>query len=193
MRQGLPGERQGSPRLLLGSSEDQAFRTRPRQEELAGPRRQGPGKRSLSGRPSQSIETPASGVCREGRSRLEVTSLTRDPDKRGLQEWKITSQETRLGAICAPAGPGERQASEPGKFPGPARSSPRQGACRGELCCVPALQLIEPRVALGAIPRTRGEWLCSLGDTEALHSGEAIAVANGDARAGAFGVDGDGH
>src|SRR3954465_6344998 len=165
----------------------------PRQEELAGPRRQGPGKRSLPGRPSQSIETPASGVCWEGRSKLEVTSLTRDPDKRGLQDWKITSLETRLGAICAPAGPGERQASEPGKFPGPARSRPRQGTCRGELCCVPVLQLIEPRVALGAIPRTRGGWLCSLGDTVALHGGEAIAVANGDARAGAFGVDGDGH
>src|SRR3954471_7003693 len=132
MRQGLPREHQGSPRLLLGPSEDQAFKTRPRQEELAGPRRQGPGKRSLPGRPSQIIETPASGVCREGRSRL-----------------KITSQEARLGAICAPAGPGERQASEPGKPPGPARSSPRQGTCPGELCCVPALQLIEPRVALG--------------------------------------------
>src|SRR3954466_10437231 len=201
MRQGLPGERQRSPRLLLGPSEDQAFKNKvcktedqdPRQEELAGPRRQGPGKRSLPGRPSQSIKTPASGVCREGRSRLKVTSLTRDPDKRGLQDWKITSLETRLGAICAPAGPGERQAPEPGKFPGPARSRPRQGTCRGGLRCVPALQLIGPRVALGSIPGTRGGWLCSLGDTVALHRSEAIAVANGDAVADAFGVDGDGH
>src|SRR3954469_11339661 len=107
MRQGLPGERQGSPRLLLGPSEDQAFKTRPWQEELAGPRRQGPGERSLPGRPSQSIETPARGVCREGRSRLETTS-----------------QKTRLGAICAPAEPGERQASEPGKVETPARHLP---------------------------------------------------------------------
>src|SRR4051812_31864946 len=90
----------GAPRVsaaLFWPREDQAFKTRPRQEELAGPkrqgprqeelagpRRQGPGKRSLPGRPSQSIETPARGVCREGRSRLKVTSLTRDPDKRGL-------------------------------------------------------------------------------------------------------------
>ena len=37
------------------------------------------------------------------------------------------------------------------KLPGPARSRPRQGVCRGSLRCVPALQLIGPRVALGPI------------------------------------------
>src|SRR4051812_382956 len=204
MRQGLPGERQGSPRLLLGPSEDQAPKNkvcktedqdkapargacrakeaRPRQEELAGttePKHRDPGKRSLPGRPFQA---------------QDYFTNTR-PRQEGLtRKTRRLHYRRHASALYAPRrGPGERQASEPGKFPGPARSRPRQGTCRGELCCVPALQLIEPRVALGAIPGTRGGWLCSLGDTLALHGGEAIAVANGDARAGAFGVDGDGH
>src|SRR3954470_24884852 len=37
-------------------------KTRPRQEELAGPRRQGPGKRGL---PGQGGKTPARGSCRD--------------------------------------------------------------------------------------------------------------------------------
>ena len=41
------------------------------------------------------------------------------------------------------------QDPESDKLPGPARSLPRQGACRGNLRCVPALQLIGPRFALG--------------------------------------------
>src|SRR3954470_15295147 len=131
MRQGLPGERQGSSRLLLGPSEDQAFKTRPRQEELAGPRRQGPGKRSLPGRPSQSIETSASGACREGRSRLKITSLTRDPDKRGLPGRLgdcITGDTPRRyvrpdGARGA-ASFRARQVPGPGKIKPPARYLP---------------------------------------------------------------------
>src|SRR3954463_9521793 len=82
----------GAPRAstaLLGQEETNHSRTKyarqgPRQEELAGPRRQGPDKRSLPGRPSQSIETSARGACREGRSRLKIIPRTRDPDKRGL-------------------------------------------------------------------------------------------------------------
>ena len=45
----------------------------------------------------------------------------------------------------------------------------------------------------GAYPGTRGGWLCSLGYTVALHGDKSVAVADGDAKAGAFGVDGDGH
>src|SRR3954467_11714361 len=136
MRQGLPGERQGSPRLLLGPSEDQAFKNKvcktedqdPRQEELAGPRRQGPGKRSLPGRPSQSIKTPASGVCREGRSRLKITSLTRDPDKRGLpgrlEDYIIGDTPRRYmrpGGARGATSFRARQAPGPGKVKTPAR------------------------------------------------------------------------
>src|SRR3954470_19482979 len=131
MRQGLPGKRQGSSRLPLGPSKDQAFKTRPRQEELVGPRRQGPGKRSLPGRPSQSIETPASGVCREGRSRLKVTSLTQDPDKRSLPgrlEDYITGDTPRRymrpGGARGAASSLARQGQDPGK------------ALAGESCAV---------------------------------------------------------
>src|SRR3954467_8843845 len=96
MRQGLPGERQGSPRLLLGPSEDQAFKNKvcktedqdPRQEELAGPRRQGPGKRSL---PGQEGKAPARGAWRAKEARPwqeELAGTTepkhRDPGKRSL-------------------------------------------------------------------------------------------------------------
>src|SRR3954464_5700927 len=194
MRQGLPGERQGSSRLLFGLSEDQAFKTRPRQEELAGPRRQGPGKRSLPGRPSPSIETPASGACREGRSRLKITSLTRDPDKRGLPgrlEDYITGDTPRRymrpGGARGATSFRARQVPGPGKIKTPARHLPG----RAVLCARAPAHRTTRRA--GAIPGTRGGWLRSLGDTVALRGGGAIAVANGDAMAGAFGVDGDGH
>src|SRR3954470_15140669 len=99
--------------------------------------RQGPGKRSLPGRPSQSIETPASGVCREGRSRLKVTSLTRDPDKRGLPgrlEAYITGDTPRR-YMPPRRGPGSD------KLQSPASSRARQGqdpgkALAGESCAV---------------------------------------------------------
>src|SRR3954469_13779389 len=93
-----------------------AKEARPRQEELAGttePKHQDPGKRSLPGRPFQ-----AQGYF-----------TTRDPSERGLpgrlEDYII---ETRLGAIRAPAGPRERQASEPGKIKTPARHLPGRAA-----------------------------------------------------------------
>src|SRR3954470_14459281 len=93
--------------------------------------RQGPGKRSLPGRPSQSIETPASGVCREGRSRLKVTSLTRDPDKRGLPgrlEDYITEDTPRRymrpGGARGATSFRARQVPGPGKIETPARHLP---------------------------------------------------------------------
>src|SRR3954471_16379471 len=144
-RRGKAGH--GSAKSLHGPfwpREDQAFKTRPRQEELArpkrqgprqeelaGPRRQGPGKRSLPGRPSRSIETPASGVCREGRSRLKVTSLTRDPDKRGLPgrlEDYITGDTPRRymrhGGARGATSFRARQVPGPGKVKTPARHLP---------------------------------------------------------------------
>src|SRR3954465_8983634 len=96
MRQGLPGERQRVSTAPFGDRAKtrhprtkyarQKIKTRPRQEELAGPRRQGPGKRSLPGRPSRSIKTRARGACREGRSRLKVTSLRETLARGACQE-----------------------------------------------------------------------------------------------------------
>ena len=45
----------------------------------------------------------------------------------------------------------------------------------------------------GALPGTRGEGLCSLGHTVAIHGDEATAVLKGEAWTDTFGVDGDGH
>src|SRR4051812_15120668 len=95
---------------FLGPSEDQAFKTRrqkPRQEELAGPRRQGPGKRSLPGRPSQSTKAPAGGALREGQTQAP--------------------QEKPAAARHAP-----RQGLMSGKLSGAERQPPRQVTCRGK-------------------------------------------------------------
>src|SRR3954469_16781627 len=154
-----------------------------------------PGKRSL---PGQGGKAPARGACRDDRAHTKPFKnkvykiRDRDPGKWSLPGRPFQAQE-RISEDTPRQGPGTDKASEPGELPAPTRSRPRQGTCRGELRCVPALQLTRPRVALGAIPGTRGGWLCSLGGTVALLGGEAIAVANGDAVTDAFGVDGDGH
>ena len=129
----------------------------------------------------QKIETPASGACREGRTRLKTTSLAQGPGKRSLpgrlEDSFIEDPARARGAASSRV----RQDQGPGKVL----------AGKAALCArAPAHR---PTRRPGATPGTRGGWLCSLGDTVALHGGEAIAVANGDARAGALGVDGDGH
>src|SRR3954462_5974300 len=134
----------GAPRdstaLILAkrrpSREDKA----PRQEELAGPRRRGPGKRSLPGRPSP-YKTIQEQSIQDKRSR---------PRQVELAGKAIPGSRPHLRRR-APAEPGDRQASEPGELPAPTRSRPRQGTCRGELRCAPALQLTRTRVALRAI------------------------------------------
>ena len=63
----------------------------------------------------------------------------------------------------------------------------------GSLRCVPTLQLIDPRVALGPFQGRVADGCAAWGDTMARHGDEATALANGDAWTGAFGVDGDGH
>ena len=141
----------------------------------------------------QKIKAPASGACREGRPRLKITSLAQDPGKRSLPgrpedciSEDMPRRTLRPGRARGATSFRARQAPGPGKVKAPARNLPG----RVVLCaCAPAHRTTR---RTGAIPGTRGGWLCSLGDTVALHDGEAIAVANGDARAGAFGVDGDG-
>ena len=92
----------------------------------------------------------------------------------------------------------------PGKGPGsdelqsPASSRARQGqdpgkVLAGKVALCARAPAHRPTRRPGAYPGTRGGWLCSLGDTVALHGDGSVAVADGDAKAGAFGVDGDGH
>ena len=71
-------------------------------------------------------ETPARGACREGRTRLKTAPLTQDPGKRSLLG---RLEDTPRRYMRPGKGPGS------GKLPGPARSRPRQGACR-EGCAV---------------------------------------------------------
>src|SRR3954468_979648 len=154
----------------------------PGKRSLPGQGRQGPGKRSLPGRPS-----PYKAI--QGRSIQDKRSRPRQVELagKGRSRLRTASQKTRPGRARGPASFRARRAPCPDKIKTPARHLP------GELRCVPALQLTRPRVALGAIPGTRGGWLCSLGATVALLGGGAFAVANGDAVTDAFGVDGDGH
>src|SRR6187399_3590236 len=112
------------------------------------------------------------------------------PGKRGLPgRPRNTYLKRYLGASCAPAGPGERQASGPGKITTPARCLPGKPI----LCArAPAHW---PTRRPGALPGARGRWLCSLGYTMANHDDKTSVVANGDARTDAFYTirgDGDG-
>ena len=126
-------------------------------------------------------KTPARGACREGRTRLKVITLAQDPGKRSLPgRPRNTYLKRCLGASCAPAGPGERQASGPGKVATPARCLPGKPM----LCPSAPAHLATRRP--GALPGARGRWLCSLGYTVASHDDEATVVANGDARTDAF-------
>ena len=134
------------------------------------------------------FRSPARGACREGRTRLKVITLAQDPGKRSLPgRPRNTYLKRCLGASCAPAGPGERQASGPGKITTPARCLPGKPT----LCARAPAHL--PTRRPGALPGARGRRLCSLGHTVVSHGDEATAVANGEAWTDAFGGDGDGH
>ena len=137
-----------------------------------------PGKWSLPGRPFQ-----AQGYLTHARPWQEELA----------RKTRRFHYKRHASALCAP-----RQGPGSDELQSPTSSQARQGQDPGKV--------LAGRVALcarapahrstrrpGAIPGTRGGWLCSLGDTVALHGGGSIAVADGDARAGAFGVDGDGH
>ena len=95
---------------------------------------QGPGKWSLPGRPSQA---------------QDYLTSTRPWQEELARRTRRLHFRRHASARRAPRqGPGAtsfraRQAPEPGKVKTPARCLP------GELRCVPALQLIGPRVALG--------------------------------------------
>ena len=93
----------------------------------------------------QKIKTPASGACREGRARLKIITLTQDPGKRSLPgrpEDSISEdmprRTLRPGRTRGATSFRARQDQDPGKV-----------LAGGSLRCVPALQLIGPRVALG--------------------------------------------
>src|SRR6187399_3140549 len=103
------------------------------------------------------------------------------PGKRGLPgRPRNTYLKRCLGASCAPAGPGERQASGPGKITTPARCLPGKPT----LCAHAPAHL--PTRRPGALPGTRGGRLCSLGYTMASCDDEATFMADGDALTDAF-------
>ena len=137
----------------------------------------------------QRIEAPASGACQEGRPRLKTIIFNTRPWQEELAR-KTRRQHIRRHASAHPA---PRQDPGSDKLPGPARSRPRQGACRGKPALCARAPAHRPTRRPGALPGTRGGRLCSLGHTVASHGDEATAVANGEAWTDAFGGDGDGH
>ena len=93
----------------------------------------------------QKIKAPARGACREGRPRLKIITLAQDPGKRSLPgRPRMAFQKICLGASCAPAR--TRRATS---FRARQGQGPGKVLAGGSLHCVPALQLIGPRVALG--------------------------------------------
>ena len=90
---------------------------------------QDPGKWSLPGRPSQA---------------QDYLTSTRPWQEELARKTRRLHFRRHASARRAP-----RQGPGSGKLQSPASFRARQGACRGELRCVPALQLIGPRVALG--------------------------------------------
>src|SRR3954466_11437697 len=133
-----------------------AEKTGPRQEELAGPRRQDPGKRSLPGRPSRSTKAPARGARREGQNKAP--------------------QEKLATAHHAP-----RQGLTSGKLSGTARQPPRQATCRGKSpsqACAPAHL---PTRHSGALPEARGIALRGLRRAVACTADRITVVASGGA------------
>src|SRR6187399_2512341 len=90
----------------------------------------------------QKIKTPASGACREGRPRLKTITLTQDPGKRSLPgrpedciSKDMPRRTLRPGRTRGVTSFRARQDQDPGKV-----------LAGGSLHCVPALQLIGPRV-----------------------------------------------
>src|SRR3954466_6217130 len=137
--------------------------TRPRQEELAGKatrRKQGPGKRSLPGRPFKA----------------------QDPGKRSLPGRPTKAfQETCRDAPRVPARPGERQAPGRDKTSTAARRLPRQATTPR-----PALQLIHQRVALGPFQAYVARGCAARGMQWRSNADKIAIVANGGAPDGHF-------
>ena len=124
---------------------------------FAGKANQGPGKRSLPGRPTKA---PARGACREGHSR-HTKKACRDAPR-------------------IPARPGERQASGPDKTMAAARRLPWQATT------LYPRSSTSTNVSPWVLPGARGERLCSQGYAVASGDEEKAIVANGGAPNGHF-------
>ena len=129
-------------------------------------KKQGPGKRSLPGRPYQAQDYHFS-------TRPWQEELARKTKECALKD--MPRRVVRPGRARGATSFGARQGQGPGKV-----------LAGGSSHCVPALQLIWPRVALGALPGARGGRLCSLGYTVASRDDEATFVANGGALTDTF-------
>src|SRR3954469_22031472 len=156
-----------------------AEETRPRQEELAGPRRRGPGKRSLPGRGDK---TPAS----------TTKPKHQGPGKRSSPGRPTKAPQEKLAA----AHHSPRQGLASGKLSGAARQPPRQATCRGKSppqACAPAHL---PTRRPGDLPKARGGALRSLRRAVACNADRIAIVANGGAPNGPLrhcSGDPDGH
>src|SRR3954468_16401517 len=172
-RQGSPGERlkpSMAPFWAILEQSILAKKTRPRQEELAGPKRQDPGKRSLPGRPAE-----------EQRPRQE--ELAGKANQGILRKLAATHHAPRPGLAS-------------GKFPGATRQPQRQATCRGKSpprACAPAHP---PTRQSGALPEARGWALRSRRHAVACDADKIAIMANGGAPNGPLrhcSGDPDGH
>ena len=130
---------------------------------------QGPGKRSLPGRPTQA---PARGACRE--------------ETRPRQEELAGKATQGIPRKLAATRPASRQDPASDKLPDATRRRLRQGACRGK----PPVRARAPAHLLTCrsrtLPSTRGRRLCSQGYAVASGDEEKAIVENGGAPSGHF-------
>ena len=126
-------------------------------------RRQGPGKRSLPGRPTKALQ----GTCHDAPRAL---ARQQGPGKRSLP-----GRPTK-----ASRGP----VSD--KLPDPTRQRPRQGACRGKLPLCTRAPAHPPTCHPGAFPGARGERLCSQRCAVASGANKIAIVASGGVPYGPF-------
>src|SRR3954469_21138965 len=110
--------RQGPPRKRQEKTKHSRQGTR--QEELAGPRRQDPGKRSLPGR-----LRPCKAIQEQSITRQKIEPPTRGARREGRTQ---ASQEKPAVARQAP-----RQGLIAGALSGTGRRPPRQATCRGKI------------------------------------------------------------
>src|SRR3954470_9181492 len=143
---------------------------RPRQEELAGPKRQGPGKRSLPGRPAE-----------EPRPRQE--ELAGKANQGILRKLTATRLASRPGLAS-------------GKFPGAVRQPPRRATRRGKSPPQAFAPAHPPTRHSGGLPEACGGALCSRRHAVACGADKIAIVANGGAPNGPLqhcSGDPDGH
>ena len=135
----------------------------PFKNKVFKPRRQGPGKRSLPGRPAKALQ----GTCRDA---PRVPARRQGPSKRSLPGIPTKAYQ---GPVSD-------------KLPDPTRQQPRQGACRGRLPLCTHAPAHPPTCRPRAFPGTCGERLCSQRCAVASDTDKIAIVASGGVPDGPF-------